>query len=131
MYTYPLPANVTGFVALVTISDSPNSGGSAQYRTVGTYIVSMTTGNAGTPNEIRDYLDFSPIYRPVVGDGTSATTPQIVNVCFGRTATGSSWRVAPFPRNADYFTIVWTSNKPGTPITVPNITIQPLHVFAY
>jgi hypothetical protein len=131
-YDYNLPPNLQGFVALVTVSSSPTSGGML-YRLFSTYYVSLSTNFTPTPDhptgEVVDVLSFSqtPLAQsPVTPAGFQP--PVIDKVEFLSTHISSD----PKMRSAGIklggiMRITWRTQYQA-PIIAPQITFQPVHI---
>ena len=103
-FTYPIPISLSGFVAMVTISLSPNAAGSATYRIAATYLVSLTTNSDGV--HVFDYLAWQPLY-PTSSPGV-LPLPTIASIQFGEGAS------PPPPRRCVRTRRVGLSRSPGT-----------------
>lgn len=123
-YTYYVPAALqSGFVAMVTVSVCPNNQGSAEYRTVATYIIAMTTGY--TSNGLVRYLTATPVAQPTTPGGFSVVT---MDATFPDAPMGWDPHQHPILSAVNQITVTWDSHDAiGTMATYASVSIVPIH----
>ena len=116
---YYIPASLAGFVAMVTISLDPRDDLSSSYRTMATYIVSMTTGGDSTGTHAINSLSFTPLFLPTT---PTLASPTIIRVVFD-SPHGQPTRLV--SRGGNFF-IVYDSHSPHA-IRSSYATVQMIH----
>jgi hypothetical protein len=105
-----------GFVGIVTFSANPNFMGSAAYRTVASYLISLTTGYDGT--QVVDVLSGAPLFQPATPEVDSTTLSALY---FGSGNSGSPNRPT---TSGGSFTVLWTN---ASRIDEAYVSIEILH----
>jgi hypothetical protein len=86
-HTFDMPSTLHGFVAILTFSANPNFVGSASYRTVASYLISLTTGYNGTA--VVDVLSNTPLFQPAT---PQVGLPVLSALYFGSADSGNAER---------------------------------------
>jgi hypothetical protein len=117
-YSFTMPPTTSAFVAIVTFSANPNFVGSAHYRTVASFLISLTAGFDGTGPV--DVLSSTSLFQPAT-PGVNSTT--LGDLYFG---TGNSGKNERPSTSGGSFTVLWTN---VSRIDEAYVSLEILHLF--